>query len=82
MYPFDRAPFWRVCKLDIKAYVSAFATAEPITFPTKYSAPLIELNKNAVYDLTTALATELACKHRCAEVTSAAQAERVSGSDS
>ena len=35
------------------------------------------MNKNSVDALTTDIATELACKHRRAEVTSAAKADRV-----
>ena len=54
----------------------------PITFPTKLSAPMIELNKNSEDALTTALATELASKHRYAESTSAAQEKIVTISNS
>ena len=43
---------------------------------------MIELNANDEDDLTTTLATELAHKHRLAEVTYAARAERVTISDS
>ena len=41
VYPFDCAPVWRVRKLDIKASAVAFASAGPLTLPTKISEPLI-----------------------------------------
>ena len=77
MYPIECATIWKERKVDIKASAAAFSAAAPLTFPTKCSAPLIDLNTNYVEALTTALAPELVCKHRLAEETSAAQAERV-----
>ena len=35
VYTFDRAPVWRVRKIDIKASATAFAAAEPLTSPKK-----------------------------------------------
>ena len=77
LYPFDFAPVYSVHKIDIKVPDVALGAAEPLTSPTKVSAPLIELNTNAVDFLTTTLATELSCKHRRVEATSDSQAERV-----
>ena len=70
MYTFDHTPFWNVCKLDIAAAVEALAEAEPLTFLTKFSASLKELNKNDVDALNTAIVTEVTRNHRCAETTS------------
>ena len=67
MYTFDRDPFCFVRKVYIKAYDASFTVAEPLTFPTKSYASLIELNINAVDSLTTDLANELACKQRLAD---------------
>ena len=64
VYPFDRNPVCRVHKADIVAADAALSTAEPLTFTTKLSAPLTEMNANNVYSLTTALATELSRTHR------------------
>ena len=73
---------WRVHKVDIAAYAAALSVAEPPTFPTKSSASLTDLNENAVDSLTTALATEFVRKQRCVQVTSTAQEEIISGSNS
>ena len=81
MYPFDRAPVWRVSKVDIKAYAAELTVAEPLKSPTKLSALLTGMNAHAVNEIITALATGLSCKRRHAEATSDAQAERVSTSD-
>ena len=80
LYTFDRALFWRVRKVDIKASAAAFSAAEPLISPTKLSAPLIDLNANAVDALTAALATELARKHRRAGAVCAAQEDTATGS--
>ena len=73
MYPFERAAAWLVCKVDIAAAAAALSTAEPLTSRTKLSAPLTDLNANAVDALTTALATKLVHKLRHVEETSAAK---------
>ena len=80
MYPFDRDIVWHVRKVYIKESAASLAAAESLTFPTKLSAPLTELNSNAVYSLTTDIEIELSHKRRRAEVTSATQAERVPSS--
>ena len=67
--------------MDVKSSSAALDADETLKFPTKSSAPLVDMNANSVDDLTTALATELACKHRHTEAVSAAQSERVPGSD-
>ena len=76
VYNFYRYPFWCVHKLDIKSSAAALAAAGPLISPTKSSAPLIELNANAVDALTTDIATELSNKRRRAELTSDAQSDR------
>ena len=58
------------------------AAAEPLTFPTKSSVPLTDLNANDVDDLNTALSTELTCKRRLAEATFDAHSDIVPGSES
>ena len=70
MYPFDYSPVWNVYKKDIVADSAALDVAEPLTFLTKLSAPLTEMNKNAVDALNTAIVTEVTRNHRCAETTS------------
>ena len=82
MYPFYRAPVRRVRKVYIRASAAALTTAETLTYTTKLSAPLTELNSNALDALTTAVSTELARKHRRAEAKSDSQVERVPGTDS
>ena len=74
VYPFEHDPVWCLRKVDIKASDAALATAEPLTSPAKSSELLKDLNKNDVDALTTALATKLARKRRCAEAISDAQA--------
>ena len=69
VYPFDSAQIWSVRNIDIKKYAAAFAASTPLTFTTYVSVLLIDLNVNAMNDLTTSLATELACKHRRSEAT-------------
>ena len=73
VYYLDLASVWRVCKVYIKESSAAFTAAEPLIFHTKLSAPLIELNKNAVDALTTDLATEIYRKLRRVEAASAAK---------
>ena len=80
MYPFDHAPVWRVNKVDIAAAAAALAAAEPLTSPTKSSAPLIELKTNTVDALTTSLVTELASKRRNEEAAYYSQEEILTGS--
>ena len=82
MCPFDHDPVWRVYKVYIKASAAALAAAEPLASTTKSSAPLTDLNKNSVDTLTTTIKTELYHKHRRAEATSAAQADRLPSPDS
>ena len=82
VYPFDHSPVWSVRKADIRASATSLAAAEIQTFPTKYSALLIDLNANSVDALTTSLATELSHKCISSEATSAGQADRVTVSDS
>ena len=74
VYHFDRATVWLVRNIYIAAASSALAADEPLTSPTKLSAPMIDLNANSLEPLTTALATEIDHKHRCEKATSAAQA--------
>ena len=57
-YPFEYSTVWRVSKGDITAAASALAAAKPLTFPTKLSTLLTDLNKNAVDAPTTSLETE------------------------
>ena len=82
VYSFYRAPVRRVRNIYIEASAAALTTSEPLTYPTKYSVPLTDLNSNAVDALTTAVATDLAHKHRRAEAISDSQVERVPGKDS
>ena len=70
VYHFERATVWRVLKVDIKAFSAALALAKPLTFPTKFSALLIEMNVSYVDTFTTALETELARKRKFAEANS------------
>ena len=72
----------KVQKVDIAEAPVSLAADEPLTFPTKSSAPLTDLNANDVDDLNTALSTELTCKRRLAEATFAAHSEIVPGSES
>ena len=78
--------FWpwsslNVRKVDIKPSAGEFKAAEHLTSLTKSSAPLVDLIANTADALTTDIATELACKHRRAESTSAIQADTEPGSD-
>ena len=82
VYSFDCASVWCVCRVYISTADAALAAAELLTSPTNVSAPLTDLNLNDVDALTTALATELDRKRRCAESTTDAQSKRVPGSDS
>ena len=81
VYIFDYDPFWRVREVDIKASAGEFDGAEHLTYPTKSSATLIDLNANYVDALTTDIATEVARKYRRAESTSAVQEDTVPRSD-
>ena len=82
MYPFERAPLWRVSKVAITASAAALAADEPLTSPTKVSVTLTDLRANDVNALTTNLTAELARKPRRAEAISAAQLERLPSPDS
>ena len=74
MYTFDCDTVWRVRKGDIQASAAALDAAEPLTFPSKFSTPLKEMNTSTVEKITTTLATELARKRRGKDANSAAHA--------